>query len=170
LRGSKRTTLEGGIRVPFVIAWKGKLPAGKVVDFPIIQLDVLPTALAAAGVKAPADAKFDGVNLLPYLTGANTGRPHETLTWRFGQQMAIRTGDWVLVRYDVTVDGIGKGGKKGKAGVTAPRLYNLADDIGQTKDRAAQEPERVRQMQEAWDRWNAELAAPLWGGKGAGKQ
>src|SRR5205814_4607990 len=49
LRGSKRTTLEGGIRVPFVVAWKGKLPAGKTYEQPIIQLDILPTALAAAG-------------------------------------------------------------------------------------------------------------------------
>src|SRR6185503_21239895 len=58
LRGSKRTTLEGGIRVPFVVSWKGKLPAGKVYDQPVIQLDILPTALAAAGVEAKADWKF----------------------------------------------------------------------------------------------------------------
>src|SRR5262245_34340092 len=79
LRGSKRTTLEGGIRVPFVIAWKGKLPAGKVYDEPIIQLDVLPTALAAAGVETKSDWKLDGVNLLPFLTGEKTGRPHDAL-------------------------------------------------------------------------------------------
>ena len=51
LRGSKRTTLEGGIRVPFVVRWKGSLPEGTVYDQPVIQLDVLPTVLAAAGVK-----------------------------------------------------------------------------------------------------------------------
>ena len=72
--------------------------------------------------------------------------------------MAIRSGDWVLVRYDVNADG---GGKKG---VTAAKLYNLADDIGQTKDRAAEEPDRVRLMQETWNRWNTELAPPRWGG------
>ncbi len=69
LRGSKRTTLEGGVRVPFCIKWPAKVPAGKVYDKPIIQLDVLPTALAAAGVETKADWKLDGVDLLPYLTG-----------------------------------------------------------------------------------------------------
>ena len=71
LRGSKRTTLEGGIRVPFFVKWPGHVPAGKVYDQPVIQLDILPTALAAAGVEVPADAKLDGVNLLPYLNGKN---------------------------------------------------------------------------------------------------
>src|SRR5438094_4386408 len=60
LRGSKRTTLEGGIRVPFIIHWKGRLPADKVYDHPIIQLDVLPTALAAAGAEVKPEWKLDG--------------------------------------------------------------------------------------------------------------
>jgi arylsulfatase A-like enzyme len=67
LRGSKRQTWEGGIRVAFAIAWKDHIAAGRVDDRPIIQLDVLPTALAAAGVAANA-SEFDGVNLLPFLT------------------------------------------------------------------------------------------------------
>ena len=101
LRGSKRTTLEGGIRVPFFIKWPRELPAGKVYDQPVIQLDILPTALAAAGAAATDDANIDGVNLLPYLSGENDGEPHEALYWRFGQQMAIRKGDWKLVQYDL---------------------------------------------------------------------
>src|SRR5690606_30412506 len=64
LRGSKRTTLEGGVRVPFFVKWPAKLPAGKVYDLPVIQLDVLPTALAAAGVNTSADAELDGVDLI----------------------------------------------------------------------------------------------------------
>jgi arylsulfatase A-like enzyme len=168
LRGSKRTTLEGGIRVPFVIAWKGTLPAGKTVDAPVIQLDVLPTSLAAAGIKT--DTKLDGVSLLPFLSGAQSARPHETLFWRFGQQMAIRSGDWVLVRYDTAVDTGLKSNKKAKGGVSEARLYNLAEDIGQTKDLAAAHPERVRELQAAWDRWNDGNAAPLWGGGGGKKK
>ncbi len=109
LRGSKRTTLEGGIRVPFVASWKGQLPAGKTYDQPVIQLDILPTALAAAGVEVKSEWKLDGVNLLPYLEGKNTAAPHDILYWRFGQQMAIRKGDWKLVRYDPAADGEGKG-------------------------------------------------------------
>lgn len=164
LRGSKRTTLEGGIRVPFLMAWKGKAPAGKTFDDPVIQLDVLPTALAAAGINSQKDDALDGVDLMPFVTGQKAGAPHETLYWRFGRQMAIRRGDWGLVRYDPGGD---SGTSNMRAGVIGPRLYNLREDIGQKKDLAAAQPERVREMQQAWDRWNAEQARPLWGG---GKQ
>jgi arylsulfatase A-like enzyme len=157
LRGSKRTTLEGGIRVPFCMRWPGKLPAGKVYDHPVIQLDVVPTALAAAGVEPKSEWKLEGVNLLPYLTGTNTSAPHEALYWRFGQQMAIRKGDWKLVRYDVNAEG-GKG--------TSPaRLYNLADDIGEKTDLAGKNPDKLKELQTAWDSWNKANVAPLWGGK-----
>ena len=98
LRGSKRQTWEGGIRVPFIVQWTGRLPAGRVDRRPIIQLDVMPTALAAAGVAVPADWKLDGVNLLPFLSGQNPARPHDALFWRLGDQMAIRMGDWKLVK------------------------------------------------------------------------
>jgi arylsulfatase A-like enzyme len=159
LRGSKRTTLEGGIRVPFVVSWKGRLPAGKTYDQPIIQLDVLPTALAAAGVEAKAEWKLDGVDLLPYLEGKNTAAPHETLYWRFGEQMAIRRGDWKLVRYDPTADD----DKKSKEAATPLRLYNLAKDVGEADDLAAKEPDKVKELEAAWKKWNADLARPLWG-------
>ena len=69
LRGFKSTTLEGGTRVPFCVQWKGKVPAGKVYEHPIIQLDILPTALVAAGGKVDPGWKLDGVDLMPYLTG-----------------------------------------------------------------------------------------------------
>src|SRR4029453_9035559 len=69
LRGSKRQTWEGGIRAPFIIRWKGRIAEGKIGARPVIQLDVLPTALAAAGVEPKAEWKLDGVNLLPYLAG-----------------------------------------------------------------------------------------------------
>lgn len=157
LRGSKRTTLEGGVRVPFVVSWKGRLPAGKTYDMPVIQLDILPTALAAAGAEVKPEWKLDGVNLLPYLEGKNAAAPHGTLYWRFGQQMAIRHGDWKLVRYDVAADG-----DKGK-GVTPFKLYNLAKDVGEADDLAAKEPEKVKELEAAWDKWNAEQARPLWG-------
>jgi arylsulfatase A-like enzyme len=157
LRGSKRTTLEGGIRVPWVVSWKGKLPAGKVYDKPIIQLDILPTALTAAGVEIKADARLDGVDLLPYLAGKNAGTPHETLYWRFGQQMAIRHGDWKLVRYDPVVDG------KEKGEATPYRLYNLAKDIGEADDLSAKEPDKLKELEAAWKKWDATLVKPLWG-------
>ena len=159
LRGSKRTTLEGGIRVPFFVKWPARLPAGKVYDQPVIQIDILPTALAAAGVEASADAKIEGVNLLPHLVGEADAPPHGALYWRLGPQMAIREGDWKLVRYDPNVDGM-----SGRA--TESKLYNLAADIGETNDLIAVQPEKAEALQAAWDEWNESNVAPLWGQSG----
>ncbi|MCI0705192.1 MAG: sulfatase [Planctomycetia bacterium] len=157
LRGSKRTTLEGGIRVPFFVKWPARLPANKLYDNPVIQIDILPTALAAAGVEPKADWKLDGVNLLPHWTGEMKTAPHAALYWRFGQQFAIRKGDWKLVRYDTAAEG-GKG-------PSPIRLYSLVDDIGEKSDLAATQPDKVKELQAAWDKWNTGNVAPLWGGK-----
>jgi arylsulfatase A-like enzyme len=164
LRGSKRTTLEGGIRVPFAFQWKGTLPAGKRYDLPIIQLDLHSTLLAAAGVAIDPQWKLDGVDLFPYLTGRETGAPHDTLYWRMGAQMAVRQGDWKLVRYDRHADpGQGVSKKTGATDVTARKLYNLAQDIGESHDLSAQYPEKADELQAVWQKWNAQLARPLWG-------
>jgi arylsulfatase A-like enzyme len=164
LRGSKRTTLEGGIRVPFAFQWKGTLPAGKHYDLPIIQLDLHPTLLAAAGVTVDPRWKLDGVDLFPYLSGRESAPPHGTLYWRMGQQMALRQGDWKLVRYDRHADpGQGVSQKTGPAQVVGPKLYNLAQDIGESHDLAAQYPEKLAELQAVWQKWNAQLARPLWG-------
>jgi arylsulfatase A-like enzyme len=146
LRGAKKDLFEGGIREPFLIQWKGRIPAGKVDDRPIIALDILPTALAAAG--APIDPKLDGVNLLPYLTGEQTGAPHTALFWRYGDQRAVRMGDWKLFQ---------AGGK--------PRLYNLAKDIGERHDLSAQEPGKLKELDAAYQKWNAQNIRPAWRGK-----
>jgi arylsulfatase A-like enzyme len=157
LRGSKRTTLEGGIRVPYFVRWPGHVPSGKTYDEPVIQLDILPTALAAAGARVGDDAKLEGVDLVPYLAGQKSAAPHDALYWRFGPQMAIRRGDWKLVRYDPAADG-----KSGR--VTEPKLYNLTDDIGETLNLVGAEPEKAKELQAAWDEWNENNVAPLWGG------
>ena len=165
LRGSKCTTLEGGIRVPFVVSWPGRVKPG-VFDQPAIQLDLHTTALAAAGVEVQPEWKLDGVNLLPFLAGEKTGAPHDTLYWRFGVQMAIRTGDYKLVRYDNNAD-TQTGGRR--QNVTAAKLYNLRDDIGETKDLSAAMPDKMQELQSKWEEWNATLVKPLWrGGKFAG--
>jgi arylsulfatase A-like enzyme len=161
LRGSKRTTLEGGIRVPFVLAWPGQVKPG-VFEQPAIQLDLTATALALAGAKTD---NLDGVNLLPYLAGDKPGAPHEALYWRFGDQMALRAGDFKLVRYDSNADT--RTGRKGQS-ATVAKLYNLAADIGESKDLAAAQPDKVKVLQAKWDAWNITLVAPLWGGRGGG--
>lgn len=146
LRGFKSTTWEGGVRVPFSMQWKGRIPAGKVYEFPIIQLDILPTALAAAGQEVKPEWKLDGVNLLPYLTGQNSGRPHETLYWRFGEQWAIRHGDFKLVK---------------GTGAPSTMLVDLSKDIAEATDLSAANPHKVKELQALYDKWNAEQAAPI---------
>jgi arylsulfatase A-like enzyme len=163
LRGSKRTTLEGGIHVPFVVQWKGKLAPGTVYNQPVIQLDVLPTALAAAGVAAKPDWRLDGVNLLPHLQGDVKVPPHTRLYWRLGEQWAVRQGDWKLVRYDQTLDTPGARSVPSSIKVTQPRLYNLVRDLGETHDLAAEQSDKVAELLGLWNDWNSQLAQPLWG-------
>lgn len=93
LRGGKTQLLEGGIRVPFMVASPGILPADKVDNRPVVQLDILPTTLAAAGMELDGSWKLDGVNLLPFLTGQSAGFPHESLFWRHGESMGRASGD-----------------------------------------------------------------------------
>ncbi len=159
LRGSKRTTLEGGIRVPYVVTWPGHIKPG-IFEQPAIQLDLHATALAAAGVDAQPEWKLDGVNLLPFLSGEKHDAPHDALYWRFGKQMAIRSGDWKLVRYDGNADT-----QSGNAEpVTTARLYNLATDIHEDQDLAATNPDKVKELQASWDAWDQANVAPLWSG------
>jgi arylsulfatase A-like enzyme len=163
LRGSKRTTLEGGIRVPFVLSWKGSLPEGVVYEQPVIQLDILPTVLAAAGVKPESVGKLDGVNLLPFVKGESSGTPHDALYWRLGEQSAVRRGDWKLVRYDRTADDANaRSDAHTEAKVTQPRLYNLARDPSEKEDLATAHPEKVAELQSLWNSWADQLKEPLW--------
>jgi arylsulfatase A-like enzyme len=162
LRGSKRTTLEGGIRVPFLVSWPGHVKPG-VYDKPVIQLDLNATALTAAGVAIQPGWKLDGVDLAPFFAGTNSAAPHQALYWRFGQQMAIRDGEYKLVRYDTNADTLtGAGGQP----VSAPQLYRLSDDIGESKDLAKSMPDKLNELQAKWDTWNKDNKPPLWGGGG----
>jgi arylsulfatase A-like enzyme len=165
LRGVKGETREGGIRVPFLVKWPGRIPAGKVYDSPVIQLDVYPTALAAAGTEAKSEWKLDGVNLLPYLAGETKSPPHEILFWRFSfpptrsenWKWAVRKGDWKLLT-DIDAN---------RRTSTAPVvngnriLVNLADDVTEQKDLSKEHPEKVKELEAAWKKWNAELPEPV---------
>ena len=170
LKGYKASTWEGGVRVPFLVQWKGRLPAGKVYDHPVIQLDIQPTALAAAGGSVKKEWKLDGVNLLPYLEGKTTGRPHETLYWRFGPQWAIRKGDWKLVQ--APEEKMLPATALPKMAVGPVHLYNLAADKSESTDLSSKHPEKVAELKAEWDAWNKEQAPPSWlpGGGGAGNK
>ncbi len=143
LRGGKGQLYEGGIRVPFVMQWRGQIAGGRTEDRPVISLDIVPTALAAAG--RPLPGNLDGVNLLPFLNGSS-GPPHRTLFWRYGQSIALREGDWKLVR-QVRGDF---------------ELFHLADDPAETRNRLPQEPDIARRLRAELDRQNAQMVAPLW--------
>lgn len=160
-RGSKRTTLEGGIRVPFIISWPQHLKPGQYHQ-PVSQLDATATAIAAAGVVPKPAWQLDGVDLLPYLTNPAAGVPHDALYWRLGAQMAIRHGNYKLVRYDLNVD---SPGPRKSPGVSAAKLYDLAKDPGETHDLAAEMPAKAKELQAKWDAWNARNSNPLWGGR-----
>jgi len=175
LRGTKTTTWEGGIRIPYIMQWKGHLPAGKVDDRPVISLDIHPTALAAAGVTAQPEKKLDGVNLLPFLDGTSKDSPHEFLFWRFGNQMAVRKGDWKLTEaaprppagspaaaQDESESRPLLRRRRRPARATTTQLYNLAQDIGESKDLSAEHPDTVKELMDAWQQWNSELMAPRW--------
>ncbi|MBI5769201.1 MAG: sulfatase-like hydrolase/transferase [Verrucomicrobia bacterium] len=151
-RGDKGQTLEGGIRVPFFAVWPGRIPAGRTFDSPVITLDLLPTALAAAG--APVPAGLDGVSLLPQLTAGSTAAPHDALYWRFGPQRAVRRGHWKLVDWRDMEAKTSSGWQ----------LYDLSSDPGESRDLSAQQPALARELAAAWEKWNAQNAAPLWHG------
>jgi arylsulfatase A-like enzyme len=151
LRGGKGQLYEGGIRVPFLAQWKGKLSAGQTDQRPVISLDIAATALAAAGLKMDK-LRLDGTDLLPYLSSANLSPPHETLFWRYGANYALRQGDLKLVR---------QGGPRMVG--TKPQLFDLRSDPAETTDLAGQRPEILNQLQAAWDKLNSEMIPPLWG-------
>jgi arylsulfatase A-like enzyme len=147
LRGTKWTLWDGGIHVPFIAQWKGRVPGGRVVDHPIIQVDILPTAIAAAGGEIKPEWKLDGANLLPCLEGKSAAPPHDALYWRFGVQYAVRQGDWKLVKPHINSE---------------PKLFSLIQDPGEQTDLASKEPERAKKLQALWDAWNAHNEPPRW--------
>lgn len=157
LNGKKGATWEGGIRTPFLVQWKGRLPGGTLYDGLISSMDIFPTAVAAAGGTVSEKWNLDGVNLLPYLTGGKEGSPHDVLFWRFGTQWAVRSGDWKLLQARE-----GRGGTIQIAKEGPVRLFNLKEDKEEKNDLIRSYPEKAAELQSLWNTWEQQLPDPFW--------
>ena len=143
LRGTKGQTLEGGIRTCTIAWWPGRIPAGTRTDAITTMMDVLPTAARLAGAKLPADRKLDGVDIWPVLAGTAGDKPPRTEFFYFrGLTLeAVRSGPWKL--HLALADSL-PGKKKGPPML---QLFNLDEDIGESRNVAAAHPEIVRRLQ-----------------------
>jgi arylsulfatase A-like enzyme len=170
LNGFKGMHLEGGVRIPYIVAWPGHIPGGRVDHRMVSSLDIAPTAAALAGGSLPRGS--DGVNLIPYLNGRNAGTPNPTLYWRAGTNFAIRDGRWKLWTVNkadpselsektvgITPDGT-------PAAISPlgqhDMLYDLTGDIGEACNLAPSQARVVARLKAkiaAWDKGNV---APQW--------
>ncbi len=148
LRGYKRDLYEGGIRVPMIARWTGQIGAGSESNHVSAFWDVYPTVAELAGIEK---LQGDGVSFAPTLTGVLNQPEHDYLYWEFherGGRIAVRQGDWKAVRYNVLTEPDGP-----------LELYNLAEDIGEENNVAAEHPDVVAQMEEILQ--NARTPSPV---------
>lgn len=138
LKGGKLTQFEGGINVPFMMKWKGKIPAGSRYDYPVSSADIFVTSVINAGGILPQDREYDGVNLVPFVIGEDKERPHEHLFWRADHIWAIRDGDYKLILS--TRDGWAE-------------LYDLKKDKSETYNLKEQMPELYQQLYDTHKQW-----------------
>lgn len=140
-KGYKRDLYEGGIRVPFIVKWPGKVKQGRISDHVSAFWDIMPTFAEAAGIEAPKET--DGISFLPELLGRKQ-KNHEFLYWEFHEQggrMAVRTGNWKAVKFSIAAADTGH-----------VELYDLSDDPGETNNVAGSNPDVVRKMLETMKR------------------
>ena len=136
---------EGGIRVPFLFQWPGKVPAGKTFDRPVLSTDIFATILAAAGTPKPKGKYLESHDLLPYLVGKHKEDPHECLYWRQSNKAAFRLGDMKIVRQ-------------------TPQkweLYDLAKDPSETRDLIKERPKEFQLLLESWEKINGNMVDAL---------
>jgi len=139
LRSGKGYCYEGGIRVPFLVRWPAKIPAGKKTDFPVSSIDLFPTIMEATGTGLPQDRPIDGLSLLNHLkSGGKKSPERETLIWHFphyrhspGPYSIIRKGDYKLIKF---WEGIYE-------------LYDLKNDLGESNNLAESKPGLVKKME-----------------------
>jgi len=146
-RGWKATFFEGGIHVPFFMRWPKALPKGQRYDNPVGHVDIFATAAAAAAAEVPRDRIMDGVDLVPFASGARPERPHETLFWRGGDYKALLKGDWKLQ--------VSERPKK-------DWLFDLKTDPTERTNLASSRPDIVAELKRELARIDAEQSKPIW--------
>jgi arylsulfatase A len=174
LREGKGTAFEGGVRVPFVARWPGRIPAGTVVREPAMTIDVLPTIARLVGAPLP-DRPIDGLDISPLLLGEGGARsPHDALLFYYGTELrAVRGGRFKLVlpHRSQTLDGpAGSGGRPGKyrQAEVPLALYDLVADVGETADVASAHPDVVERLLDAAEKAREDLGDSLTGRTGGG--
>jgi arylsulfatase A-like enzyme len=145
LRGGKLSHFEGGVRVPFMLRWPDRVPAGTVHHLPVSALDILPTAVAAAGGRLPADRPFDGSDLVLQLQGS--GLASRELFWWRAPMRSVRVGDWKLWTSE-----------QGDVGY----LFDLSRDPGERNNLFDTRPDKVKELSELMVRWHGDKAPPAW--------
>jgi arylsulfatase len=174
LREGKGTMFEGGPRVPCLIRWPGRVPAGRVTEKIAATIDLLPTIAAAAGARPPRKP-IDGVDLMPLLEGRPGAEPRNHYYYYYGRQLrAVRQGRWKLILPHKSQSYAGRApGKDGFPGPTTEiqtglELYDLTADVGETRDVAAANPAVVARLQALAEAARKELGDALTGRKGQG--
>ena len=166
LRGHKFDVLEGGLRVPLIIRWPKRAPSGKVYREMVSSTDVFPTLVAGAGLEMPKGQPADGVDLLPFINGKNTSKPHEWLCWQNRSWLPRKKGSYVVPTPKVHNSAIRKGNWKlvrmnEKIGSDAPppawKLYDLKKDIGEQKDLAKQHDDVVKELGAHFNKWRSSM-------------
>jgi arylsulfatase len=176
LREGKGTTFDGGHREPFIARWPGKIPADSVCPEPAMNIDLLPTIAKLTGAKLPGH-KIDGLDVWPLFTGDSSAKnPHDAYFFYYAQNelQAVRSGDWKLFFPHTARSMVGQApGKDGIPGKYKPlpvalELYNLRDDLGETKNVAAENPEIVKRLEALAETAREDMGDKLTGRVGKG--
>jgi arylsulfatase A-like enzyme len=141
LTGGKGTMWEGGLRVPFIVSWPGKIEKGRIIDNFISSLEIFPTILAAAGIEKPGSLTLDGFNMLPLLTGEENLQRDE-MYWEFREEYAARIGSLKWHKSDR-----GRGGG----------LFDLSVDTGEKNDLSDREAGKLSLIKEKFYQWQDEM-------------
>ena len=173
LRAAKATTREGGVRVPCIMRWPGRIPAGLVCREIASAMDVLPTVAGITGAQPPQDRIIDGKDILPLITKPGVPSPHDAFFYYYGDKLeAVRSANWKLVFPRTAMDDTPYDRKPGDAkGELLPEaLYDLAADVGETKDVIAQHPEVATRLRALAERMREDIGDSATNQKGKNRR